>query len=185
MDNVGGSATRMLSLTINPQTPRLQITTSPLPNGMQNSFYSQQFTASGGQSPYSWWLPGGTVTLPPGTMSLNSSGVLSGIPNAAGTYNFWVGVFDNAQPQNIVTQMLSLTIGANSGPMLGLATKPSASPFQFRINGTAGQNYTIQTSTNLMNWGLVRVTNAPSDSFTVLVNSATNNPAFYRVLVGP
>jgi len=42
-----------------------------------------------------------------------------------------------------------------------------------------------QTSTDLVYWGLVRVTNAPSDSFTVLLNGATNNPAYYRILVGP
>jgi hypothetical protein len=177
--------TRLVSLSITPQMSPLQITTASLPNGTQNSYYSQQFTASGGQSPYTWWLPGGTVTLPPGTMSLTSNGVLSGTPSVSGTYNFWIGVFDNAQSQNVVTQMLSLTIRVNSGPTLGLVSRPSASQLQFQINGSAGQNYTIQTSTNLINWGQVRVTNAPSDSFSVLLNNATNNPAFYRILVGP
>lgn len=177
--------TRMVSLTILSQISPLQITTTSLPNGKPNSFYSQQFTASGGQPPYSWWLPGGTIALPPGTMSLSSAGLLSGTPSASGTYTFEVGVFDNGQPQNLVTRMVSLTIQGVSGPTLALATRPSASQFQFQISGTAGQNYTIQTSTNLIDWGLVRATNAPSDSFIVLLNGATNNPAFYRVLVGP
>jgi hypothetical protein len=175
----------MVSLTIISQVPPLQITTTSLPNGAQNSFYSQQFTASGGQPPYSWWLPGGTVSLPSGTMSLNSAGLLSGTPSAAGTYTFEVGVFDSGQPQNLLTRMISLTIQGSSRPTLGFASKPSANQFQFQINGIAGQKYTIETSTNLNNWGIVQVTNAPSDSFIILLNGATNNPAFYRVLVGP
>lgn len=179
------SVTRMVSVTIVPSIPPLQITTTSLPSGTQNSFYSQQFAASGGQPPYSWWLPGGSVALPPGTMSLSSAGLITGTPSSSGTYTFEVGVFDNGQPQSQVIRMVSLTILSTSRPTIGLATKPSESQFQFQISGVAGQKYTIESSTNLNNWGSVQVTNAPSDSFTVILNGATNNPAFYRVLVGP
>jgi hypothetical protein len=109
-------ATQVVSLTI--RAP-LRITTTSLPAGTQNSFYSQQLAASGGQQPYHWFLPGGTSTLPPGTMSLADDGTLSGVPSGAGTFNFWVGVQDNTWSV-VVTQLLSLTI--NSSSPLGVTT---------------------------------------------------------------
>ncbi len=91
----------------------LQITTTSLPDGTQDEFYSEQLTASGGQSPYHWYLPGGTISLPPGTMNLSDAGVLSGTPTTAGTYDFWVGV-GNYDWSAVTTQLLSLTINPST-----------------------------------------------------------------------
>jgi len=56
--------------------------------------------------------------------------------------------------------------------------------FQFVVNGVAGQNYTIQASTNLFDWFPIKTTNAPGDSFTVVDNTSTCC-RFYRALAGP
>jgi len=108
--NYSQRATQFVSLTI---LAPLQITTTSLPNGTQNTPYSQQLTATGGQQPYHWYLPGGTAALPPGTMNLSDAGLLSGTPAAAGTYNFWVGVWD-ANWSVVNTQFLTLTINPNT-----------------------------------------------------------------------
>ena len=91
----------------------LQITTTTLPPGTVGEYYNESLEASGGQPSYNWWLPGGTMSLPPGQsgdMSFSSDGTISGTPSTPGTYTFWVGVFDSAAPPNMVTQLVSLTI---------------------------------------------------------------------------
>ncbi len=73
-------------------------------------------------------------------------------------------------------------------PVLGAPVLLANGQFQFLLNGAAGQNYTIQMSTNLgsSNWTTVCVTNcASSNSFSVNVGSATGNERFYRVKAGP
>jgi len=130
LDNILGSGTYQLpaneptnilnnnaviNFTVLPQAP-LQITTTNLPSGSVGSYYSQSLGGSGGQLPYNWWLPGGTISLPPGQagdMSFSSDGTISGTPNAPGFYSFWVGVYDSASPANTVTQMVSVTINAS------------------------------------------------------------------------
>jgi outer membrane protein assembly factor BamB len=110
------------NFTVEPLQPLQMTTTSPLPGGTVGVYYEQSLSAAGGQPPYWWWLPGGTMTLPPGTsgdMSYSSDGTnytISGTPTTAGTFSFWVGVIDNAQPQNVLTQMFSITIEAGRAP---------------------------------------------------------------------
>ena len=59
--------------------------------------------------------------------------------------------------------------------------------FHMTVNGSAGQNYTIQLSTNLgsTNWISLLITNSAASSFLFTDPNATNSPRFYRVLVGP
>lgn len=60
--------------------------------------------------------------------------------------------------------------------------------FQMLLTGIAGQNYTLQMSTNLAsnNWTALLVTNNPAtNSFIIADPNATNRQRFYRVLVGP
>lgn len=61
------------------------ITSTTLSAGTVGKLYNSLATASGGNTPYSWSVVSGT--LPPG-LSLSSTGVVSGIPNAAGSYTF-------------------------------------------------------------------------------------------------
>ena len=56
-----------------------------------------------------------------------------------------------------------------------------------QLDGVAGQNYTLQMSTNLAstNWISILVTNAPAGSFFITDPNATNIGRYYRILVGP
>ncbi len=91
--------------------PDLDITTSSLSDGTVNEFYSATLAATGGTTPYVWTWSG---TLPSG-LSLDSTGVISGTPAAAGTYDFTVQVNDNDSQSD--TQALSISINAAVSPL--------------------------------------------------------------------
>lgn len=68
----------------------ITIAPAQLPDASQNFAYSQQLTASGGLSPYTWSV---VDTLPLG-LTLSNSGLLSGTPTVAGTIPFTVKAVD-------------------------------------------------------------------------------------------
>jgi hypothetical protein len=109
---------------------------------------------------------------------------------SAGTNMDWmVGALDLAGNNRLSGGIVDIGayeyVQSNPRPALNLPTRPSGSQFRFLLNGTGGQNYTIQYSVTLTNWTSLLVTNAPTSSFTVTDSSATNAFRFYRVLVGP
>ena len=68
--------------------------TSPtLPNGINGQPYSVTLSVTGGQSPYTWQLASFSPTLPT-NLILSSGGVISGIPNESGTFQFTVQMTD-------------------------------------------------------------------------------------------
>lgn len=80
--------------------------TVSLPAGATGVAYSAQLQASGGTGTYTWTRTAGS--LPVG-LSLSSSGVISGTPTTAGTYNFTVQVSDGIQT---ASRGLSITVAA-------------------------------------------------------------------------
>ena len=81
---------------------------------------------------------------------------------------------------------LSLS-AAPPAPTISSPARLPGGQFHMTVNGSAGQNYTIQLSTNLgsTNWTSLLVTNSATSSFLFTDPNATNSPRFYRVLVGP
>jgi hypothetical protein len=159
----------------------LQITTQSLPDGFVGSFYNQQLSASGGAPPYAWAVALGSQSLP-SALTLSTNGLLSGLPGTSGTNNFIVSLTDSSLTS--VSHTFTLVID----PALKL-TSPvkSGNLFQFLVNGLAGQDYTLQTSTNLSspNWTILFTTNSANNSILFNDATATNTQRFYRVLVGP
>lgn len=103
----------------NVSTPPLHITTaSPLPGGVVGQSYSAQLAAAGGVAPYTWSFTG---TLPSGLTLDPATGLMSGIPTAAGTFGFTVQVTDSA--------------AHSASKSFGIAPPPS--------NGSAGTGYTL------------------------------------------
>lgn len=183
-DGAANTAYRTLSLTIiNPPLPPLGITNVALPNGNVGAIYSVQLGATGGQVPYgNWQLAVGSAALPAG-LGINSSGLISGTPttNKVSTFKVQVADFNSTTTNKI----LAITI--NPKPVLSVPTWVT-NRFQMRLTGATGQNYTVQTSTNLSltNWISVLVTNsAATNSFIVTDPAATNKQRSYRVLIGP
>jgi hypothetical protein len=126
-------------------------TTSPLPNGTVDTFYSTSFAASGGTAPYAWTITSGSV---PG-LAISSTGVLNGVPNAASAYTITVQVTDASTPTpqvatasfNLTTAVstntnyyVSATSGSNSNS--GSQSSPWAT-ISYAISKVAGPGITI------------------------------------------
>jgi hypothetical protein len=114
------TASTSLSITIaaagaNP----VQITTTSLPGGQVNSAYSATLAATGGATPYSWSLSGGSL---PAGLSLSAAGQFTGTPTASGTVSFTVRVADSSSPAKTATANLSITIAAVGANPLQITT---------------------------------------------------------------
>jgi autotransporter-associated beta strand protein len=72
-------------------TPIIMLSPSTLPLGTRLAPYSQAITASGGTSPYTNTVVAGSL---PSGLTLSPEGLLSGTPDAIGTYNFTVQAMD-------------------------------------------------------------------------------------------
>jgi hypothetical protein len=107
-DSQGATATRSLSLTIDPPLPVQN--TSPTPrNTTVGASYSTNLFASGGCQPYTWSIAAGQ--LPPGLgliLSTRYGNRIAGTPTAKGTYIFTEAVTDSTGLQ--ATKQFSITV---------------------------------------------------------------------------
>ncbi|MCC6390036.1 MAG: putative Ig domain-containing protein [Bryobacterales bacterium] len=106
-----------------------------LPAATQNrgySFPAANFQVTGGTAPYTFSVD--PPTSPPAGITLDSTGLLSGIPTGIGTSNFTVRVRDAAFL--IATKLFTLTV--NGPPSIGTTAIPS---------GTVGSPYPSTTLT--------------------------------------
>lgn len=92
-------------LLASPVQAALFVTSSPLlPQGQVGSAYYAALIATGDHPPFTWSSGGG---LPPG-LSLASSGIISGTPTLAGTFNFNAMVTDSTSAS--ATQAFVITV---------------------------------------------------------------------------
>jgi hypothetical protein len=124
-DALNQSATRQFAITI--AQPAIAITTTSLPSGTVGQSYSRTLAVSGGTSPYRWAV---TQGLPSGLALNSSTGVIAGVPTAAGNFTFTVQVTDAGQIS--ATRALTLSVTA---PPLNVTT---LSPL---FSGTVGLAY--------------------------------------------
>ncbi|MBI4833252.1 MAG: putative Ig domain-containing protein, partial [Planctomycetes bacterium] len=119
--------------------------TTPLPDGLKNTAYSQTFTATNGQAPYTWSKISGS--FPPGINLNSSTGELYGTPTISGTYNFRIRVTDN--------------LSATDGMDFSLYIKP----WDILLGGDhEGQDWTLNTNTTIggEHYGIGQFTIDPS-----------------------
>jgi len=106
--------------------PKLALTTTSLPAGVEGQSYQDPLAAAAGDAPYSWSVVAGT--LPAGLRLDPASGVLAGVPTTSGRWTFTVRVTDQAGAT--AQEPLSVTVSAGRGPstladpVVGLAATP-------------------------------------------------------------
>jgi uncharacterized delta-60 repeat protein len=153
------------TLTINDNDVAPAFTSGPPPQGITKTAYSHMFTATGVPAP-TFNLTSGT--LPPG-LFLQSSGLLSGTPTAAGTFSgITVTASNGIAPP--ATQTLSITIlsggiiqfgspaysvAENAGPIVVTVTRTGgaagATGVSYNTNGgTAGSNSDFTQTTGTL-----------------------------------
>ena len=106
----------------------VQVTTTMLPDGTNDLYYSRQLQAAagvpfGGASPYSWSLAPRSGSLP-ANLTLATNGLLSGTLADTGTFDFTVEVTDSVG--GIYDQPLSLTIASAPDVLAYYVTKLEA-----------------------------------------------------------
>ncbi len=118
---------------ITPPPPALAITSAAPPSGTVGTSYDGNgfsLTASGGVAPYSWsWRAAAGSSLPSG-LNLSASGLISGTPQVAVTYDVTVTVTDSSSRPAHVSLDYRITVAA-------VLTITSGSP----PNGTVGVDY--------------------------------------------
>ncbi|WP_263417965.1 beta strand repeat-containing protein [Terriglobus albidus] len=105
----------------------ISITSRSLPRGTVGAGYSTQLSAAGGSSSYSWAASSGS--LPTG-LTLSPTGIISGVPAAAGTFAITVTVTDDTGAST--STPLTLTVAAST-----LAVTTTSLP-----SGAVGASYT-------------------------------------------
>ncbi|WP_312599344.1 putative Ig domain-containing protein, partial [Brevundimonas sp.] len=127
-DNAAVSISSAYSIVI--AAPTIVITPTTLPAGETGVAYSQTFSATGGISPYVYYVGAGAL---PAGLSLSSSGALSGTPTASGRFDFTVTATDSLGGTGTfsASRALTLTIDAPT-----IAMTPNALP-----NASVGAAY--------------------------------------------
>lgn len=106
-----------------PRSTPLAVTTTSLPAGTVSLSYSAALAATGGTGTgYAWTLSAGTL---PGGLTLAGSGMVSGTPTAAGTFDFTAHVTDSSGASSSAN--LSLAI-ATASPLTNYEFTGDTSP---------------------------------------------------------
>jgi len=94
-----------------------------------------------------------------------------------------VAVTDNTTSLS-ATNSFNVVVNAVTNPVIGPV---SLSPGQvsLTVNGPEGPDYTLWTSTDLVNWQALFTTNSPAIPFTVTDTNATDPERFYKFQIGP
>ncbi|MDX2033570.1 MAG: M12 family metallo-peptidase, partial [Blastocatellia bacterium] len=91
-DTNGCTGSRAYTLLLDPPCAAITITPATLASGIAGEAYSQQLAQTGGSGAIAWSISAGS---PPGGVTLDSeTGLLSGTPDASGSYTFTVTATD-------------------------------------------------------------------------------------------
>lgn len=182
-DSAGGTATKELSLTINPSGAQpLVITTPALSGGTVGTVYNATLAVAGGTGTKTWSISSGT--LPTG-LSLNAStGVISGTPTAPGSSTFTVRVQDSGTPQQSAERQLIITIlpsgggGGGGGGTLTVFGAPASVGGTFVVDGRS-----ISTGATRGVYGVSWFEAAPSTTHAESLGVAESTDTLSPVLI--
>ncbi|WP_172825510.1 putative Ig domain-containing protein [Geobacter sp. DSM 9736] len=113
------------------------IVTSSLPEAYSGVYYGRSLAVTGGKSPYTWSVASGA--LPEGLTLDGSSGTISGVPTAAGSYSFAVEVADSEG----ATASKDFSVSVHPPLAITVASMPGAKtglPYLEGISGGGGKS---------------------------------------------
>ncbi|WP_402719006.1 putative Ig domain-containing protein [Janthinobacterium rivuli] len=182
-NGVGTSAPATVTITVS--GPTITITPSTVPAATVGTAYSENVTAANGAAPYTYAISAGA--LPAGVSLNTSTGLLSGTPTAAGTFNFTVRAEDSSTGSGPYAgaRAYSLTVAA---PVIGIA--PSTLPamtagvaFSQAITATGGTpayNYAVTagslpTGLTLAADGTLSGTPAAAGAYSVTITATDSS----------
>ena len=116
-----------------------------------------------------------------------ASGVFSWRPpvSAANTTNvIQVKVSDSGSPNLSATNSFSVVVGPIASPSIS-SVSLSTGAVNLAINGPQGPDYTILTSTDMINWQALFTTNSPTMPLMLTDTNSTDLGRFYRLQIGP
>ena len=116
--------------------PTLVLSPTALTAPVYGSAYNQTITAIGGNGSYSFSVTAGAL---PAGLTLSTSGVLSGTPTAAGTFNFTITATDTSATPLTGARPYSVTIAAPT-----IAVTPAS--LVAVVNPSPGNSYTAALS---------------------------------------
>jgi len=156
------AASQSLSIVVGaasaPAPTPLSIATSSLPSGTAGTGFSATLVASGGTPGYTWSI--GSGSLPGGLILSGTTGQISGIPSASGSYNFIVVLSDSGSPQQSTSKSLSISVVAPTVLPISITTTslPSITvgmSYSVTLSATGGiQPYTWSLSSGTLPAGL-------------------------------
>jgi hypothetical protein len=91
-DSLGRTSVKSITLNISEYLDPLVISTTSLPAGTEYTDYITTLVGTGGKAPYTWTISG----LPSGITYSSSTGVISGIPLATGSFNISIDLTDSS-----------------------------------------------------------------------------------------
>ena len=94
-----------------------------------------------------------------------------------------VAVTDNATSLS-ATNRFNVFVNAVTNPVIG-SVNFSPGQVSLTVNGPQGPDYTLWTSTDLLNWQALFTTNSPPVPFTVTDTHSTDPQRFYKFQIGP
>jgi hypothetical protein len=123
-----------------------------------------------------------------GSGSITPDGLYAWRPqvNDAGKTNVVVIVVsDDGAPILSATNTFSVIVNSLNQPNVSSANFVGGQ-FTLTVSADVGPDYAVQTSTDLVNWGTLFITNSPPSPFQWSDPGTSNYPArFYRLKVGP
>jgi glucuronoarabinoxylan endo-1,4-beta-xylanase len=95
-----------------------------------------------------------------------------------------IQVADNGAPVLRATNNFTLTVNPLA-PSSFTAINLAGGQVDLAITGPAGPDYTLRTSTNLLDWTTVVTSNSPALPLTLIDTNTTDGARFYRLQLGP
>lgn len=131
-DNAGTIVDKPLILRVS----GISITTTTLSEAVNNIFYSQAIATQGGIPGLTWSITAGT--LPPGLLIGATTGVISGIPTASGSFTFTVSVTDSTAATSAKQFTIQIQQDVLSIATASFSAMKTNSPVNVILQGAGG-----------------------------------------------